>query len=77
MEKLSKEQVETIDVGGTYGRTLFLREISGLAKGEAIKILRSEWTKKSPPSSYYKSAPSTKGIVDVKNYGDFFLIVKR
>lgn len=72
MEKINADEVYKLM---SYGRIpVFKKEIEELKQGEALKLLKSEWEFKTPPTAYY--CAKMKGVVKVRTVGEFFYIIK-
>ena len=73
MERVSSEDVKKLLKAKQ--ETKFINEINQLKKDEALKVLNSEWDRKTPPYQYYKQRPEN-NLVQVKTFTDYFLIIK-
>jgi hypothetical protein len=76
MEKISKEETEKYLK--SLKKVIYKKEIEELNKGESLKILKSEWEVmyKTTPRLFYLKAQKMRGIVDVKTFDDFYLVIK-
>lgn len=79
MKKLEASDVKKLL---TRNKSEYAEQLSGLKKGEAISIEKSEWKKKTSPYVYFnntfnrKRGRKSKKIVSIRKTDDTFLIIK-